>query len=586
MNSQPHLLRRPALKAYHEPLNFHVSGYSKYARFFSGGAGMLFENVFFEVTAVLVIASGLGIIGLLFRQPLIVAFLLTGVLSGPFGFGIITSYEKIELLGHIGISVLLFVVGLRLDLHLIKTTGPVALATGLGQIGFTILFGLIITTAMGMPLVSSVYVSVAMAFSSTIIIVKLLSDKKEIDALHGRIAMGFLIVQDIVAILVLIVLTALGGEAVGDAGAIWKIGWIAGKGIAFIGGIGLLMRFVLPWLTGKLARNQELLVLFAVAWAVFLGALGDYLGFSKEVGAFLGGISLASTPYREIIGARLVSLRDFLLLFFFIDLGSRLEFSTVGPQISKSAVLSLFVLIGNPLIIMTIMGVMGYRRRTGFLAGLSVAQISEFSLIVAALGVSLGHIDRETMGLITLIGVGTIFFSTYMILNSGALYARLSSAIRIFEKKNPQRELSIAGRCDLNDIDMILVGLGTHGSGLAENLLERGKKIMGVDFDPQTLDLWGSRGLPVMFGDGGDPEFLDQLPLHCTRWFASTIRDRSINLALLNHLRQLGYGGHIVLSARNEDDARAYEIAGAHLVLRPYRHMAEHATNAITRAME
>ena len=475
---------------------------------------------------------------------------------------------------------------LRLDLHLIKTTGPVALATGLGQIGFTILFGFLITTVLGMPLVSSIYVSVAMAFSSTIIIVKLLSDKKEIDALHGRIAMGFLIVQDIVAIIVLIALTALGGDASGDAGAIREIGWIAGKGFAFLGGIGLLMRFVLPGLTGRLARNQELLVLFAVAWAVFLGALGDYLGFSKEVGAFLGGISLASTPYRETIGARLVTLRDFLLLFFFIDLGSRLEFATVGPQISKAAVLSLFVLIGNPVIIMTIMGIMGYRRRTGFLAGLSVAQISEFSLIVAALGVSLGHIDRDTMGLITLIGAGTIFFSTYMILNSGALYARLSPAIRIFEKKNPQRELSIAGRCDLNDIDMILVGLGTNGSAMADNLLDRGKKIMGVDFDPQRLDLWRSRGLPVMFGDSGDPEFLDQLPLHCTRWFASIIRDRSINLALLHHLRQLDFGGHIVLSARNEDDARAYEKAGAHLVLKPYRHVAEHATNTITRAME
>jgi Kef-type K+ transport system membrane component KefB len=320
---------------------------------------MMFENVFIEVTAILVIASGLGILGLLLRQPLIVAFLLTGVLSGPFGFGIITSYEKIELLGHIGISLLLFVVGLRLDLHLIRTTGPVALATGLGQIAFTIFFGLIITSVMGMPIISSIYVSLAMAFSSTIIIVKLLSDKKEIDALHGRIAMGFLIVQDIVAILVLIVLTALGVNNAGDQKAIWEITWIAGKGLGFLVCIGLLMRFVLPWLTGMLARSQELLVLFAVAWAVFLGALGDYLGFSKEVGAFLGGISLASTPYRETIGARLVSLRDFLLLFFFIDLGSRLEFSMVGPQISKAAVLSMFVLIGNPLIIMTIMGLMG-----------------------------------------------------------------------------------------------------------------------------------------------------------------------------------------------------------------------------------
>ena len=547
---------------------------------------MVFEHVFIEISAILVIATTLGILGLLLRQPLIVAFLLTGVLSGPFGLGIITSYDKIELLGHIGISILLFVVGLRLDLHLIKTTGPVALATGLGQIAFTILFGFIITMGMGLPLVSAIYVSVAMTFSSTIIIVKLLSDKKEIESLHGRIAMGFLIVQDIVAILALIVLTALGGGTIGDQAAAWEIAWIMGKGIAFLACIALLMRYVLPGMTGRLARNAELLVLFAVAWAVFLGALGEYLGFSKEVGAFLGGISLASTPYREAIGSRLVSLRDFLLLFFFIDLGSRLEFSAVGPQLGKAAVLSLFVLIGNPLIIMTIMGIMGYRRRTGFLAGLTVAQISEFSLILAALGVGIGHISRDTMGLITLIGVCTIFVSTYMILNSGALYQALSPAIRIFERKSPYREIETTGTCDLTDIDMILVGLGNYGSSLAHDLLKRGKKILGVDFDPQVLGTWEAQGVSVMFGDAGDPEFLDQLPLSCSRWFVSMITDRRLNLAILHHLRDLSYNGHLVLTAGNEEDAQAYEKAGAHLVLRPYRHVAEHASNKITDAMK
>ena len=229
---------------------------------------MIFEHVFIEISAILFIATTLGILGLLLRQPLIVAFLLTGVLSGPFGLGIITSYDKIELLGHIGISILLFVVGLRLDLHLIRTTGPVALATGLGQIAFTILFGFIITMGMGLPLISSIYVSVAMTFSSTIIIVKLLSDKKEIDSLHGRIAMGFLIVQDIVAILALIVLTALGGANAGDQAAAWEIAWIMGKGIAFLACIGLLMRYVLPGMTGMLARNQELLVLLRSGLAV------------------------------------------------------------------------------------------------------------------------------------------------------------------------------------------------------------------------------------------------------------------------------------------------------------------------------
>ena len=547
---------------------------------------MLFENIFIETSAILLIATVLGMLGLLLRQPLIVAFLLAGVITGPFGFGIIKSYESVELLGHIGISLLLFVVGLRLDLHLIRTIGPVALATGGGQIFFTVLFGFIITWVMDLPLVSALYVSVAMAFSSTIIIVKLLSDKKEIDALHGRIAMGFLIVQDIAAIVALIFLTALGGGAAGDEKAVWEIVWIIGKGITFLGFIGLLMKYVLPGITGMLGRNRELLLLFAVAWAIFLGALGDYLGFSKEVGAFLGGISLASTPYRDSIGSQLVSLRDFLLLFFFIDLGSRLEFSAVGPQLGKAAVLSLFVLIGNPIIVMSIIGYMGYRRRTGLLAGLTVAQISEFSLIIAALGLGLGHITGDTMSLITLIAVITIFVSTYMILNSDTLYRALASTIKIFERKSPYREIETAGACDLTDIDLILVGLGTHGSAVAYDLMKRGKKILGVDFDPQVLNSWDSRGMSVMFGDAGDPEFIDQIPLGCSRWFISMIRDRKINLMIMHHLKDLGYDGHLVLTAANDEEADAYEKAGTHLVLRPYRHIAKHASDAITNAMQ
>lgn len=547
---------------------------------------MTFEDVFTEIAAILAIATALGILGLLLRQPLIVAFLFAGVLTGPFGFGVIDSHDNIELLGHIGISVLLFVVGLRLDLHLIRTTGPVALATGLGQITFTVLFAFLIALGLGMATTSAIYIAIAMAFSSTIIIVKLLSDKKEIDSLHGRISMGFLIVQDIVAILVLIIITAFGGDSTSDGNAGSEIAWIIGKGILFLLGIALLMRYVLPGLTRKLSQNAELLVLFSLSWAIFLGALGDELGFSREVGAFLGGVSLASTPYREAIGARLVSLRDFLLLFFFIDLGSRLEFTEVESQLGSAAILSVFVLIGNPLIIMTIMGIMGYRRRTGFVAGLTVAQISEFSLILVTLGVSLGHIERDTLALVTLVGVTTIFISTYMILNSGPFYQLLSPVLKIFERKSPYREIETAGKCDLNNIDLILVGLGTYGGHVAEELMSQGKRILGVDFDPQTLKNWQSQGMSVMFGDAGDPEFIDQLPLGCSPWFISMIRERKLNLAILHHLKTARYDGHIMLSARNEEDARAYERAGAQLVFRPYRHAARHTSNTIIDAMQ
>jgi predicted Kef-type K+ transport protein len=168
---------------------------------------MIHGSTFFEIAAILICATLLGIVGQKLRQPLLIMFLAAGILVGPAGLGIIASYQQIELLAQIGIALLLFIVGLKLDLHLIRTTGPVALATGLGQIVFTSIIGFVIALALEMSVVNAAYVSVALTFSSTIIIVKLLSDKKEIDSLHGQIALGFLIVQDIAAILALVALT-------------------------------------------------------------------------------------------------------------------------------------------------------------------------------------------------------------------------------------------------------------------------------------------------------------------------------------------------------------------------------------------
>ena len=405
----------------------------------------VFSDVFTEIAVLLLMAAAIGAIGVRLRQPLIVAFITVGILVGPSLLGWISADDQVHLLAKLGIALLLFVVGLKLDLHIIRTMGPVVLATGLGQVFFTSVVGYFIAIALSMTPVAAFYVAVALTFSSTIIIVKLLSDKRGVDALHGRIAIGFLIVQDIVVVLVMIGLTAL-GEA-GDAASLGREAIaVLIKGGLFIVAIGLLMRYVLTPLLHQLARSPELLVLFAIAWAVALGAAGVHLGFSKQVGAFLAGVSLASTPYRDTIGARLVSLRDFLLLFIFIDLGAGLELATLGALVAPAILLSLFVLIGNPLIVMIILDAMGYRKRTSFLAGLTVAQISEFSLILGALGLSLGHIDADTRGLITLVGLITISASTYTILYSHLLYERISPWLGVFERKRPYREEARPGR--------------------------------------------------------------------------------------------------------------------------------------------
>lgn len=539
----------------------------------------MIDNVFLQIGAILGLAAIGGVLAQLLRQPLIVAFIVVGILLGPSGVGMVTYSSEIELFARLGIALLLFVVGLKLDLHVIRTVGPVALASGLGQVIFTSIMGYLIALLLGMSHVSAMYVAVALTFSSTIIIVKLLSDKREVDSLHGRIAVGFLIVQDIVVVLVMIGLTAF-GQAGDDTNMGREVVMILLKGGLMLVTVALLMRYVLPSLLHRLARSTELLMLFAIAWAVLGAAAGDALGFSKEVGAFLAGISIASTPYREQVAARLVSLRDFLLLFFFIELGATLDMATLGAQVSASIVLSLFVLIGNPLIVMAIMGYMGYRKRTSFLAGLTVAQISEFSLILAALGMSLGHLSQEIVGLITLVGLITICTSTYMILYSHVLYERLAPWLSIFERRVTHRELDSPIGNEGN-VDILLIGLGRFGALLAESLRARGCKVLAVDFDPDAVQCHTRDGYAVHYGDVEDPEFVATLPLARTRWVVSTVRDRSINRMLLHGLRQQNYQGKIALSTSSRDDAQRFEAEGVDMVLVPYADAAREAADRL-----
>ena len=540
----------------------------------------VFSDVFTEMSVLLLVAAIIGAIGVRLRQPLIVAFIAVGILVGPSILGWVSADDQIDLLAKLGIALLLFVVGLKLDLRIIRTMGWVALATGLGQVFFTSIIGYFIAVSLGMSPVTALYVAVALTFSSTIIIVKLLSDKHEVDALHGRIAIGFLIVQDIIVVLVMIGLTSLGES--GDTSSMGREAIeVLFKGGLFIAAIGLLMRYVLTPLLHQLARSPELLVLFAIAWAVALGAMGAHLGFSKEVGAFLAGVSLASTPYREAIGARLVSLRDFLLLFFFIDLGAGLELASLGAQIVPAIALSLFVLIGNPLIVLIILGVMGYRKRTGFLAGLTVAQISEFSLILGALGLSLGHIDAATMGLITLVGMITISASTYMILYSHFLYEWLSPWLVIFERKHAHREDTQEQDTEQSGYDVVLFGLGRFGSGIARELRQRGHQVLGVDFDPDLVRRHEGQGYTVHYGDAEDPEFLATLPLEQVRWVLSSVREIPVNLALLNGLHYYGYKGRVAVTAHTSTDIEQLKLAGADRVLVPYADAAIEAADSL-----
>ena len=554
---------------------------------------LTFANIFYEMAVLVLLAAAMGFVGLLLKQPLVVAFIAVGVLAGPDALGLVSSVEFIETLSQISIAVLLFLVGLKLDIGLVRNLGTVALATGIGQIVFTSLFGFIICLMLGFSPLVSLYIAIALTFSSTIIIVKLLSDKQEIGALHGKIALGFLIVQDIFVVLAMVTLSAIGVGVGDEVAGVWEVAQVFIGGLLMLGAVIVFIRYVADPILAHIARSSELMVIFAVGWAISLAAAGDALGFGKELGGLLAGVSLASTQYREAVASRLASLRDFLLLFFFIHLGASLQLATLGDQVGPAVVLSLFVLIGNPLIVLAIMGFMGYRKRTGFLAGLTVAQISEFSLIFMAMAITIGHVGEEAMGLVTLVGLVTIALSVYMITWSHKLFDWLEPWLGVFERQHAHREATdTQGAAEAKGHDFVIFGLGRYGCRIGAQLRDLGYRVLGVDFDPEALTHWRNMGMDAAYGDATDPEFVAHLDLGDVKAVVSAVpRDRGAlteadpQLTLLHGLQAANFTGQVFLSVQQMAEADRLLNQGASVVLKPFDDAADYAVRQLTEGL-
>jgi Kef-type K+ transport system membrane component KefB/Trk K+ transport system NAD-binding subunit len=544
------------------------------------------DVVFHEIAWLLLGAAAVGLLGAALRQPVIVSFIAVGIAAAAFFDSSAETASQIRFLAELGVALLLFLVGLKLDWRLITTLGPVALATGLGQVFFTAGVGYPIGLALGLDWLASLYVAVALTFSSTIIIVKLLSDKRELETLHGRIALGFLIVQDIVVVLAMVVLSTIGIGAVQVQGGPARLLAIGASLFGVVAVLVLFVRYLADPLMAWLARTPELLVIGAIGWAATAAAIGDTIGLGKELGGLAAGVSIGSTPYRDMISARLSPLRDFLLLFFFLSIGATLDLSTLGQDFTRAAVFSLFVLIGNPLIVIVIMAWMGYRTRTGFLAGVTVAQISEFSLVFMAMGLSLGHVDQSAVGLVTLVGLVTIALSVYMITYSQRLYAWLRPLLRPFDF-GPWREAAAENDEGKPAVDVIIFGLGRFGSQLLRRLENAGYNVLGVDLDSQAIKRFSREGYQVRYGDVTEQEFWAELPLSQARWVVLSVPYGTMLLTdphsgLLTALRTHRFGGRVAITARNDEEAQRLQEGGIDVVLHPFDDAATSAVNQIT----
>lgn len=525
-------------------------------------------EVFTQLAVVLGLGAGLGLVAKLLRQPVLLGYIAAGAVIAALGWPVgLGEGGLVPLLGQLGVTLLLFLVGLELPIEQLRHMGKVALATGLGQIVFTAAVGYPILLALGFNPVAGLYLAVALAFSSTIIIVKLLSEKKDLQSLYGKVVVGFLLVQDFVAIGMLIILSGLGSGGTID----WfNLILVVVKGAALVSLALFLSGKILPRIFDWLGESTEMLFVAAIAWCVAVATIvaSPVIGFGLEIGGFLAGLALSGAAQHLQIGARIRPLRDFFLTLFFVSLGASVQVGDVTALWLPALVLSVFVLVGNPLIVMVIMGLLGFKKRVSFLASVTVAQISEFSLIVVAAAARVGHVGRLELAITALVGAITMVASTYMILHASFLYRLLAGFLGVFERKKPgQSELEVSPPPADH---IVLFGHNRIGGRLYPALKRLGLPVVVVDFDPHTVDKLSQQHDGVIYGDLADFDLYEQLGLQKAKLVVSTVSNVEDNRQLLHFLRESKRRPIAVVTASDQRESDQLYSAGADYVLIPH----------------
>ena len=529
-------------------------------------------TIFGEITVLVVLAVVVDFVMRALRQPLVVGYILTGIIGGPLFLDVIKSEEVLNLFSEIGIAFLLFIVGLNLTPQAIKAFGKVSFITGLGQVIFTFSVGWIITKALGFGMAEAMYLSIGLAFSSTIIILKLLSDKGDTEKLYGKISIGFLLVQDFIAVIILFLIplfSTSGSSPILVASSVLK-------GLTILITVYLIAYFLFSRANRFIAKSQELLFLFAIAWGLGLAGLFRATGFSLESGALIAGATLSILPSHDEIHSRMKPLRDFFIVLFFVLLGARMVLGGAEGIVGSAIILSLFVLIGNPLILMIIMGLLGYRKKTSFQTGLTVAQISEFSLIVIALGVFYGHVSPRILSLATLVGLITILVSTYMITYSEKLFVFLSPILSFFERR-VTREVQIKNE----EPELVLFGHNRIGYDFLGVFKSMKKPYLLIDYDPQIIEKMKQKKIPAEYGDASDVEFLNLLNLAKVKLVVSTVPEYETNKLIMRHVRNIRRGLVVIVVANTVADAESLYKQGADYVIMPHLLGAQYAAKIL-----
>lgn len=521
---------------------------------------------------IVIIAAVAAYILRLIKQPQILAYVLVGILITPV-FKLITDTSIIESMSIIGIAFLLFIVGIEIDLKKLKNVALVSTLGGGISIALLFVFGYLLALLLGFLSLESAYLGLMLAFSSTMVVLKLLSDKRELNTLHGRIVVGILLLEDIMAIFAISILSSV-NDFTPVLFGIALLKFLGLFAVAFI-----CSRFLFPRIFQFAARNQELLLIFSLAICFIFSLAFHYLGFSIAIGAFIAGLTLGNLEYNIEIISKVKSLRDFFALLFFVSLGMGLSLAVVKNMYLPIIVFFLFAILFKPFLVMLICSLFKYTKKPSFLSAIPLSNIGEFSLIIATLGASLGHISRELFSLIIIVTLGSITLTSYLIKHDQWLYRVMEKPLKIFDIFTTEGLEYLPTEVKPT---IILCGHNRIGYSILHNLSRVKRKVLLIDYNPEIISKMVKKGYHCLYGDVSDEEIIAKMNLRNIKLLVSTVPELKDNLLLIRKTRAVNRRAKIIVTASTIDEALHLYKQGADYVILPHFLGGEHVANLIT----
>lgn len=519
-------------------------------------------NLFIQISFILAITVSIAFIFRFLKQPLLVAYMMAGIVCGPLFLNLLNGEAYLyKAFSDFGVVLLLFIVGLELNFSYLKKIGKTSAVVGLFQfiLNFCLVF-LASTYWLDLSLISSIFLALASCFSSTIVILKLLNDKHDEESVYGRYTIGLMLIQDIISIVILFLLSLAYSDGTSSISF-----WLLGKILAVAGILLLSYKFALPKILDKIACSGEFLFIFTVAWCFGIASLMVWAGLSIELGAIIAGLTLGSSRYRPEIISRIKPLRDFFLVIFFVILGGMADFSNTKSILIPALILSAFILIVKPVILYIILRVQRFTRRNSCLSAATAVPLSEFGFIILLAASKAGYIDGLELSIFTIATIITIFISSYVIGYNDKIYNLLMPVFLLFgHDKNIQRE------SHKESFDAMVFGYHRAGWKIGNALEKAGFKFAAIDFNPGCVVRLKQNHIKVFFGDSSDIEFLKSLPFEKTKLVISTIPSPEDQLVLINYLKSKKKNITIICTLYNKRYLEKLYEAGADYVMLPH----------------